>query len=153
MQDFCVEFSKTLSKDIKDIINGDPIMYMSRYMERHEMSHFLKLSNRFSAISTLKIKSYIRHYFKCIQTFYDYYILNSYLSVIHSNKVVNVAESEMRGRQWLVIDSGSMEQVNLGQGQKEIWERQLFLENSDHLLPTHKLLMINMYYLFSSRMR
>lgn len=40
-----------------------------------------------------------------------------------------------------------------GQGQKEIWERQLFLENSDHLLPTHKLLMINMYCLFSSRMR
>ena len=39
------------------------------------------------------------HYFNCIQTFCDYYILNSFSLVIHSNKVVNVAESEMRGRQ------------------------------------------------------
>ena len=59
VQDFCVEFSKTLSKDIKDVINGGTIMYMSRYIEHHKMSHFLKLSNRFSAISTFKINLYL----------------------------------------------------------------------------------------------
>ena len=74
----------------------------------------------------------------------DYYILNSYLSVIHSNKVVNVAESEMRGKQWIVIDCGSMEQVNLGLSlvgkvKRTFGQRQLFLENSDYLLPTHTL--------------